>query len=146
MAAWPRSSDSRPIEHADAGGTVHLVRGERVEVAVERLQVHALMRHGLGAVDQHHRAARVRERVISRTGSTVPSALETCAQATMRVRSSDACGEAVSVDDAAAIHRHHLHDGAGLLAQTICQGTMLAWCSSRGEQDLVAGVSRRGRA
>ena len=56
------SSDSRPIQHADAGGAVHLVRREGVEVAVERLQVHALVRHGLRAIESTTRAARVRER------------------------------------------------------------------------------------
>ena len=48
-------------QHADAGGAVHLVRRERVEVAVERREVHALVRHGLRAVDAApRRHARVR--------------------------------------------------------------------------------------
>ena len=42
-------------------GPYILCAGEGVEVAVERAQVHALVRHGLGAVDEHHGAARVRE-------------------------------------------------------------------------------------
>ncbi len=64
-------------EAADAGRAVHLVRRECVEVAVERLQVHTLMRHGLRAVDEDHRAGACATRVISRTGNTVPNALDT---------------------------------------------------------------------
>ena len=36
--------------------------------------------------------------MISRTGSTVPSALDTCAQATMRVRSFMCAANVVEVD------------------------------------------------
>ncbi len=49
-----------PIEHADAGRTVQLVRGERVEVAVEILHVDLGVRHGLRPVDEHGHALRVR--------------------------------------------------------------------------------------
>ena len=66
------------VEHADAGRAVHLVAGEGVEVAVERLHVDRQVRRRLRAVDQHRHAARVRQcAIISRTGLIVPSAFET---------------------------------------------------------------------
>ena len=40
------------IQHADTGWPVHLVSGERIEVAAQRLHVDALMGHRLGAVDK----------------------------------------------------------------------------------------------
>ena len=45
-------------ERADARGAVHLVAGEGVEVAAERLHVHRQVRRGLGAVHHRHRARR----------------------------------------------------------------------------------------
>ena len=48
------------VERADAGRPEHLVAGEDVEVAVERLHVDRHVRDGLRAVDQHARAVAVR--------------------------------------------------------------------------------------
>ncbi len=83
-------------------------------------------------------------RVISRTGSTVPSAFETCAQATMRVRSFMCAATFVDVDDAATIHGHGLDDGAGLLRDEL-PGHDVRVVFERGEQDLVAALQARPR-
>ena len=48
------------LQHADARRPVHLVRGERVEVAAERLHVHGHVRHGLRTVDQRRDPALAR--------------------------------------------------------------------------------------
>ena len=53
------SSASRAVEHADAGGAVELVGGEGVEVRVQRPHVDLRVRHGLRAIHQHQRAARM---------------------------------------------------------------------------------------
>ena len=47
------------VEHADAGGSVHLVARQGVEVAAQGLHVDVEVRGGLGAVDQHVSAAGV---------------------------------------------------------------------------------------
>ena len=47
------------VEHSHPCGAVHLVRGEGVEVAVERLHVDVHMGRGLGAVYQHRHTHRV---------------------------------------------------------------------------------------
>ena len=48
-----------PVEDADARRAVHLVRGERVEVAAELADVHGELRDRLRAVDEDRDAARV---------------------------------------------------------------------------------------
>src|SRR5437867_2081567 len=50
------------VEDADARRPVHLVPAERVEVAVERLDVDREVRHGLRAVDERHGTRAVCER------------------------------------------------------------------------------------
>ena len=49
--------EQRPlaVQHADAGRTVELVAREGIEVAVERLHVHAAVHHPLAAVDDDDR-------------------------------------------------------------------------------------------
>src|SRR5205085_1546546 len=49
------------VQHAGAGWPVDLVRGERVEVAIELLDVDVKMRNALRAVDERDRAGGVRE-------------------------------------------------------------------------------------
>ena len=44
-----------PVQHAHAGWPIDFVRGERVEVAVQSLNVHSQVRHALSAVDHHDR-------------------------------------------------------------------------------------------
>src|SRR6266446_6680425 len=41
------------IQNADPSRTIDLVTGENVEVAIQDLDVHFEMRHGLGSIDQH---------------------------------------------------------------------------------------------
>ncbi len=41
------------VQHADPGRPVGLVAGPRVEIDIERAQVHRHLRHRLGAVDEH---------------------------------------------------------------------------------------------
>ena len=85
-AASPRAA-RLAVEHADAGGPVHLVAREGVEVAVQRLHVDVEVRGGLGAVDQHGSAPGVGDRrMMRRIGLIVPSALETWVTATSFVR------------------------------------------------------------
>ncbi len=63
-AALPRRHGGQQflagVEHADAGRPVQLVRGEGVEVRAQRAHVDRDVRHGLGAIDQHHRPGGVR--------------------------------------------------------------------------------------
>ena len=133
-----------PDERADAGGAVHLVRREGVEVAVERFEVHALVRHGLGAVDEHHGAARVRE-----AGDLAHR--QHRAERIRHMRAGDDArafvhvrGDSGHVDDAAPVHGHGLDDGAGLPGHQLPRhdvGVMF----EPGEQDLVAALQARAR-
>ena len=76
--AASREQRLAPVEHADAGRAVDLVTGKRIEIAIEALHIDTAgarppVRHRAAPA----RRARAPARSISRTGSTVPSALET---------------------------------------------------------------------
>ena len=61
LPRWRVLEDFRlAIDDADAGGRKHLMPGENVEVAVQRLHVHTHMRDGLRTVDQNLGAMAVR--------------------------------------------------------------------------------------
>ena len=75
-----------PVEDADPGRPVHLVAGERVEVAVQVPDVHGEARRRLRAVHEHRHAPRAwASAMIFLTGLSVPSALETWDTATIFV-------------------------------------------------------------
>ena len=61
----------------------------------------------------------------------------------MRVRSTQAGGEVVEVDDAATIHGHDLDDRAGLLGHQL-PGHDVGVVFEGGEQDFVAGLAGGG--
>ncbi len=48
------------VEHTYAGGAEHLVAGERVEIAIEGLNVDLHVGHGLRTVDEYGRSVAVR--------------------------------------------------------------------------------------
>ena len=131
------------VEHADAGRAEHLVPGEGVEIAIERLHVD----RADAAPPARHRPAPERpcacaSSMICCTGLTVPSALETCVTATSFVRGPSRRCELVQHQLAAIVDRHDLQHGARLLAQHLPRddvGVVL----HRGDQDLVAGPTVR---
>ena len=125
------------VERADAGGAVELVAREGVEVAANRLHVHRLVGHGLGAIDQHERADRVRaprhrghridraERVRHVGDRQQPGAF------------AEQALEGRHVELAVVLHRDHLEHRAGLLAHEL-PGHDVGVVLHGAEQDLVA--------
>ena len=118
-----------PVEHADAGRAVDLVAGEGIEVAVERLHVDRLVRHRLRAVEQHRHPARVRQphdlaapagwcRARWRRAPPRPGGCAPISSARNASRSSSPLGLTGAARSRAPVAAH-----------SICQGTMLAWCS-----------------
>jgi hypothetical protein len=78
------------------------------------------------------------------TGTTVPSAFDTWASASSRVRSlSNPRKASKSTSPARVIGI--TRSRAPVCSQTICHGTMLAWCSSQ-EIRISSPGCRRGRA
>ena len=115
-----------PVEHADAGGTEHLVAGERIEIAAQFLHVDRHVRDGLRAVDQGGDAARLGG------GDQAPDR-----QHRARAHSIHARRRASACADSSAprprrraprrAHRWARPPSlAPVCSQTICQGTMLA--------------------
>ena len=102
------------------------------------------MRHGLGAVDEHHGAARMRE----------PHDLahrQHGAERIRHVRAGDDArafvhvrGDVCDVDDAAPIHGHRLHHGAGLFGHQL-PGHDVGVVLEPGEQDFIAALQARAR-
>ena len=130
------------VEHADAGRAVHLVRGERVEVAAERLHVHGQVRDRLGAVDhgrdpalagrgdeireRQHRAERVRD-----VGEGDDA----------RARAEQA-EVGLEVDDAAPVDRHDAKRRARLRGEQLPGHDVRVVLEAR-DDDLVAGGEPR---
>ena len=129
------------VEHADAGRAAHLVAGERIEVAVERLHVDA----PCAAPPARRRAAPARRALralaikLLAPAATVPSAFETCASATSRVRGRQQRLEGVEVDLAARVDRGDAQPRAGLLADHLPRHDVGVVLEVR-DQDLVAGL------
>ena len=67
--------------------------------------------------------------MISWTGLTVPSAFETQATETSRVRSEISAAELVQQQLALVVDRRHHELQPDAARRSSCQGTMLAWCS-----------------
>ena len=119
-------------------GPYILWRGEGVEVAVERAHVDAQVRRRLRAVHQHDRAVRVRHlddalhRVdgAERVRDVGDGDDAACAGASRRSSSSSTISPRSSIG---ATRRR-----APFSSHSICQGTMFEWCSSAGDQHLVA--------
>ena len=107
------------VQHADAGRPVDLVAGEAVEVGAERLHVDAQVRRGLRAVDQHHRARRVRpadDRIDRVDRAEHVGDVRYCKQ----FRPGGELGlEDVQVELEIPSHRHVAQLGAHLLAQEL---------------------------
>ena len=122
------SSDLLAVEDADAGGAEDLVAGEGVEIGVERLHVHCHVRRGLRAVDQRHGAGGVRhvDDLFDRIDG---------AERVRDVRDGHHAGARIEQllvllqkEFAALVHGNDAQLRA-FSSQSICQGTMLEWCS-----------------
>ena len=133
------------VEHADAGRAVDLVAGEthrnRNRAPAHRPDV----RHRLRAVEQHRYAVGMRK---------IDDALDR-RDAAQRIRQvgdgdqlgawPDQLGKGVELELAGVVDRHHAQLCAGLLAHTICHGTMFEWCSIA-LMRMSSSALRRGRA
>jgi hypothetical protein len=112
------------VQHADAGGAEHLVAGEGVEIAAQFLHVDGMCgtawAPSTSVVMPRALAAATRRR----TGSTVPSALDTCAQANIGARAHQRF-DRIDMHLAARVHGRTTNL-APVCSHTICQGTMLA--------------------
>jgi len=108
-----RLGDQRPASH----GTEHFVAGEGVEVAVDRLHVHAEVRAGLRAVHHRHRARRVRQFAELRGGIHGPSEFETYGKATILGLRVEGAPEVGQVDPSVLGDLDHPQRSALLLTQ-----------------------------
>ncbi|MCY1203121.1 hypothetical protein D9M72_146200 [compost metagenome] len=125
------------VEHADAGGPVKLVPGERVEIAIEGLHVDLEVRHGLGAIDQHRDAMEMRQ--LDDVSHRVDGA-----KRVGEVRQRDQPGaraeqlrELLQHQLAGIVDRRHLQQGAGALARQLPRHD-IGMVLHRADQDLVA--------
>jgi hypothetical protein len=69
-----------PSQHADAHGPVHLVPGQRQEVAAQQPQRRHLVRRGLGRVEHGERAGLVRQRHHRLVRRSVAGGVGTCGE------------------------------------------------------------------
>ena len=131
------------VEHADAGRAVHLVRGERVEVAAERLHVDGHVRNRLGAVDHRRdpavagRGDEVRDRQHRAEGvGDVGEGDHARARA-------EQAEIGLEVDDAAPVDRHDAERGARLRGDELPGHDVRVMLEAR-DDDLVAGRRAAG--
>ena len=109
-----------------------LVPGEHEEVGVERLDVDAQVRDGLGAVDQHARAVAVGHlRPSPRPGVTVPERVGHLGERDELGPRAEQLLVLLEQDLARVVDRRDPQQRRPSPAHSICQGTMLAWCSSQ---------------
>ena len=117
------------VEHADARRGEHLVPREHEEVGVELLHVDPHVRDRLRAVDaapSRRRGAPSRPSAFA--GVTVPSAFETCGNATSLVRALSSLPYSSSSTWPRS-STGATRSFAPLASASCCHGTMLAWCS-----------------
>ncbi len=117
-------------------GPYSFMPGENIKIAAQRLNIHRVVHHRLSAIHQHFRAMLMRKQSFPPAGFPSPARWRPGyrQQASFRVKQRRHNSSCSVPSGLSGITR----SSAPTRAQSICHGTILAWCSISTDDDVIA--------